>query len=196
MRRALYVTCALFSFVLSRCAPERSCCLIATPEINITGEKTVVERQIVGDYRELEEDAWAVSSVQTNVARFRGSPLPMGGDEVLYTAMKIREFNAEKVRRYKNDGAVGEAMDGYLAYRTDRRYEENIGLKEDLLRLVRDENDARRTLFERSLYLALKQKPDDRQIADVGLRFAEEQRALAARNHWIQEKSGRWVRKR
>jgi len=59
-----------------------SCIEITPPDINLTGERTVIERQVIGDYRELEKDAWIVSSVQTSVAHGRSQQMMQTGDEV------------------------------------------------------------------------------------------------------------------
>jgi uncharacterized protein YdbL (DUF1318 family) len=182
----------------SGCASSRipSCLEIVVPEINMTGEKTVIERQIVGDYRELEKDAWMVSSVKTTVERAKGAPVEVEGDEVLYRAMKVREFNDDKIRLYKNEGVVGEAGTGYLVYMPVKKYDSDQDLRNRLQKILEDENGARRSIFERSVMKSGVEKPDADQVAAFGVRFAEEQSALAQKNDWIQDRNGRWVRKK
>ena len=58
-------------FLITGCASSSSCISIVPPPVNLTGEKTSVERQIVGDYEEIEKDAWAISSVKTSVSDTR-----------------------------------------------------------------------------------------------------------------------------
>lgn len=172
-----------------------SCIEIVPPEIQLTGEKTVIERQMVGDYRELEKDAWMVSSAKTNVGKSKGSPMS-GGDELLFKAMRVREFNADKIRGYKDEGALGEGANGLVAYVQNKKYEASPSLKALLIRVIEDENAARRQIFERSLTKSAKEKATDEQIQAFGKMFAQEQTALAIKNDWIQEKSGQWVRKK
>ncbi|HDP81185.1 MAG TPA: DUF1318 domain-containing protein [Spirochaetes bacterium] len=178
------------------CAGIPSCLEISPPDIHLTGEKTVIERQMVGEYRELEDDAWVIASVKTGVGDAKGVPPVIGGDDVLFRAMKIREFNANKIRRYKDEGAVGEAANGLAAYITHRDYERDAEAKKILMRVLNDENAARGAIFRRSLEKAGKEKPDEARIGLFGARFAEEQRALARKNDWVQEKSGQWVKKK
>lgn len=178
------------------CAGFPSCLEISSPDIHLTGEKTVIERQMVGEYRELEKDAWIIASVKTGVGDAKGAPPVLGGDEVLFRAMKIREFNSDKLRRYKDQGALGEGSTGLIAYISHRTYEQDGEAKKLLMRVVEDENNARRTIFRRSLEKAGIEKPGGEAIEAFGARFAEEQRALARRNDWIQEKTGQWVRKK
>ncbi|MCU0843866.1 MAG: YdbL family protein [Spirochaetes bacterium] len=202
-RLCLIAVLVALSAVLSACASGKSCladvpsCLeISPPDIHLTGEKTVIERQIVGDYRELERDAWIVSSVKTDVARSRGPAVVMGGDEALLRAVKIREFNEEKIRTYKDDGAVGEANSGMVAYMSQKKYDSDAALKAALMRVLEDENAARRTIFERSVARAGSGEPASRDVVTFGAAFAEEQAALARKNDWIQNTTGKWVRKK
>ena len=96
-------------------------CIISPPAVRLTGEKTLVENQVIGEYREIEPDSWAVSSVKTGVQRQKGSSV--AGDEVIFEAMKIRELNAERIRSYKSEGSLGETAAGLVAYRPLDRYE-------------------------------------------------------------------------
>lgn len=173
-----------------------SCITIEIPTPTITGEKTVIERQIVGDYRELEKDAWMLSSVKTNIQRKRGTASIIGGDRILFRAMKIREFHLDKIREYKNNGAIGEGNHGYIVYRQVSRYEQDRDLKGILLRVIGEENRARKIIFRRSLERSGIEKPGEKEMIGFGRIFAKEQRALAQTHDWIQEESGSWVRKK
>jgi uncharacterized protein YdbL (DUF1318 family) len=200
MRTYRHHAAAAFASAVMLCGcagmSDRSCCLIAAPEIHITGEKTVIERQIVGDYRELESDAWVISSVKTDVQKSKGSAILPGGDEVLFRAMKVREYNEGYIRAYKDEGALGEAYTGYVAYREHRKYEGEPEEKARLQRVLLDENEARKTIFERSLALSGDAKPSAGKVAAFGAQFAGEQAALAKKGDWLQEKSGRWMQKK
>jgi lipopolysaccharide export LptBFGC system permease protein LptF len=182
-------TVLIFSTVLA-------CVTIEIPTPTITGEKTVIERQIVGDYRELEKDAWILSSVKTNIQRKSGTASIIGGDRILFRAMKIREFHMDKIRNYKNSGAMGEGNDGYIVYRQVSGYEKDRDLKGILLRVVEEENRARKDIFRRSLVRSGIETPGEKEMTDFGRIFAKEQRALAQINDWIQEENGSWVRKK
>jgi hypothetical protein len=170
------------------------CCTIAPPEINMTGEKTVIERQIVGDYRELEKDAWIISSVRTNVQKKKGEQKAV--DEVFFKAMRAREEVSGKLRGYKDEGALGEGNDGYIKLMSLPKYESDQKLKEMLTKTADAENSARKTIFERTAVKSGIKAPKKSDIEPVGIRFADEQRALAKKNDWVQEKSGKWDRKK
>ena len=146
-------------YFITGCTSGPSCISITPPRVNITTEKTVIERQIIGEYKELEKDAWTISSART-LARgdVTGTTL-MGSDKELFIAMKVREFHLDRIRKYKNEGVLGEAMTGMIVYRPLKKYESNGIEKGILLKITTNENRARTTLFTRSLFLLHEKKP-------------------------------------
>ena len=170
-------------------------CVIAPPEIRLTGEKTLVENQIIGEYREIEDDAWSVSSVKTGVQRQQGARL-LSGDDKFVEAMKIRELNAPLVRAYKNEGSVGESAEGFLSYMKIDKYEKDRESRGALKTLIDDENRARRTVFERSLVSTGTTNPTGSDIALMGRKFAVDEQSRSLVNDWIQGSNGKWQRKK
>jgi len=161
----------------------------------MTGQKTVIERQIVGDYEELEKDSWIVSSVKTTVQEPRGSSTPATADRELFMAMKLRDFHMEKIRDYKDEGAIGEANSGLIAYRDLKKYEDSRLDKIKLMKVINKENDARKIIFERTLLQLNKKQPTREEINNFAALFAMEQMQKAKKDDWIQDNTGRWVRK-
>lgn len=194
MRYMPVLLCGII-FIFWGCSSSSSCISIVPPAVNLTGEKTSVERQIVGDYEEIEKDAWTVSSVKTASGRSQSGGGTMVSDPELLSALKTREFHKGKIRSYKDAGALGEDYNGLLAYRPADRYEGNKAEKDILFSLISGENDARRTIFTRSLVLQGKEKPGEEDVRLFARLFAEEQSRNARKNDWIQESSGKWKRK-
>ena len=188
------VLCGIIA-VFWGCSSSSSCISIVPPAVNLTGEKTSVERQIVGDYEEIEKDAWAVSSVKTASGSAQSGGGIMVGDQELLSALKIREFHRAKIRLYKDAGAVGEDYNGLLAYRPLEKYEGNKAEKDILFEVIANENGARRTIFIRSLVVQGKEKPGEEDVRIFARAFADEQSHNARKNDWIQEASGKWKRK-
>jgi len=180
--------------IYTGCSSGPSCITVVPPTISLTGEKTVIERQIVGEYRELEEDAWSISSVKTTTGRSL-SQGQISGDPEIVKAVKLRDYNSEKLSAYKREGAIGEASNGYVAYREMRKYETSPDLKKALILVVDEENRARKIIFSRSLFNIDGTEPDKGKLDNFGRLFAEEQRAVAEKGDWIQDNSGRWTRK-
>lgn len=179
----------------SGCSSFPSCCVISPPRVSLTGDKTIIERQIVGDYKELEKDAWAVSSSKTTVSGTDTGSTVSAADPEIFRAMKIREYNDEKIRGYKNDGALGETNSGYVQYISADKYQADKEGREAINRLIVEENSARRLIFTRTLMNMNKIAPSADHIDAFGKLFAEEQRAAARKNDWVQDKSGRWIKK-
>ena len=192
MRHYMMILIAFAAALTASCSARAipSCIEVAPPEIHITSQKTVIERQIVGDYRELEKDAWIISSVRTNLYA-PGSDR----DRELFESMAARDANSEKIRAYKDEGALGEGGDGYLHYIGTPRYQEDARRKKQLADVIQQENQARKAIFRRLLVRAGKASPSDGDIGAFGRRFAEEQRAFAKEKDYIQDNTGKWVRK-
>ncbi|MCP4136257.1 MAG: YdbL family protein [bacterium] len=186
---------SIIFYGLTGCSSAPSCLRVAPPTINLTGQKTAVERQIVGDYKELEKDAWAVSSVKSTVQKSKGGDATAGGDPELFKALKVREFHKEKIREYKTEGALGETNTGYVKYMKVSKYEKNGVEKDELLTVIKNENMARKKIFERVLFVTKKKEPLEGDINAYGRLFAEEQRNIAEKSDWVQKKSGAWGRK-
>ena len=189
------ISIPLACLILTGCKSTPSCLSIVPPEINLTGEKTVIERQIIGDYMELEKDAWTVSSIRTTIenkdAVSRGK-----GDPAVIKAINARESRSGSLREYKSEGAVGEANTGFVAYISNSRYESSPELKKSLLKLIEDENTARRDIFIKSLEGGDKRTPGENEIESFGRMFADEQRGFAKKGDWVQENSGKWIRRK
>ena len=196
MRKFYLAVIILSIYFCQGCASTPSCCLISVPKINLTGQRTVIERQIVGDYKEIEEDAWATSSLQTTVQQSKSKKTAAGGDRELFAAMKIREYHKDRIREYKNEGVIGESFTGYIEYRSVKKYDKDKVLKRRLNSLIKEENYARTTIFKRQYYSANKKEANKLQYKMWGgTYFSKEQEKKSAKGDWLKRKSGRWVQK-
>jgi len=173
------------------CATAPSCLIIAPPAIVMTGPKTVIERQIIGEYRELDENSWMVSSVKT----FSQGDATDRIDPQLLAAFTVRSRLSDSILAYKREGVVGEANTGFIAYIPSDIYERNAARRTELLNVVREENAARNTIFRRSLFLSKNAEPTQAEIDAFGRSFAQEQAARASRGEMIQDRNGTWRRK-
>ena len=191
----IVITAVAAAFFTAGCSSTPSCLSIVPPNVNMTGEKTVIERQIVGDYMELEKDAWTVSSVKTAVAKKSVSG-KIAGDPELLKHIKVREFHSDKIKEYKTEGAIGETSTGLIKYMETNKYESSPAEKKILLILIEEENKARQEIFSRSVLVSKGSEPSRGEIDSFAKAFAEEQRGLASKDEWIQENSGKWIRKK
>lgn len=190
-----FLTLAAAVYSSAGCKSTPSCVSVVPPSLNLTSEKTAVERQIIGDYMELEKDAWVISSVKTPHSSGR-TKADITGDPELLKAEKVRSFHAERLAAYKSEGAAGEGSDGFAAYIQSEKYESDPAQKKILLAVLDEENMARKIIFRRSLLAMNNVEPSADEIRAFGKIFADEQRVLAARGEWVQENSGKWVKKK
>ncbi len=166
-----------------------SCIEIHPPAINITGEKTALERQLIGEYREIEKDAWVTSTVMVPSKGDRHAIVTV--DESMRKAIQMRELNADRIRQYKDMGIVGEMYNGYLAI-VDEKKLQSMKDNASIRLLVNDENNARQIIFIKS---SNSKDAKDPGAIQFGYDFAKEQHAKAKKGDWIQKEDGRWVKK-
>lgn len=191
----IIITVAVSIAFFIKCSSAPSCINIVPPDVVLTGEKTVVERHLVGDYMELEKDAWTISSVKTAVAK-KSTSGKIAGDPELLKYIKVREFHNDKIKEYKAEGAIGETSTGLIKYMETKKYESSPAEKKILMVLIEEENKARQEIFSRSVLISKGREPGKGEIESFAKDFAEEQRSLAAKDEWIQENSGKWIRKK
>jgi uncharacterized protein YdbL (DUF1318 family) len=189
----LIISSITYTFI--GCSSIPSCCVIAPPKIHMTGGKTVIERQIVGDFKELEDNSWIISSVKTTGQNSEGAALDRTGDIELFKAMKIRNFHKYKIRSYKDQKVIGEGNNGLIKYMKIKKYEKDKHSRNILLKLIKNENQARKIIFTRSLIKIKGKVPEKKDMEAFGKIFAEEQIALSKKNDWVQNVNGRWVKK-
>ena len=174
----------------SGCIQDMPSCLeIYPPAINITGEKTALERQLIGEYHELEQDAWVTSTVMTPSKGNRKAVV--NADDELLNAIQIRELNSDTIRLYKDKELIGEQNNGYIAIVDEKKLQ---SLQEaDVIRtVVQQENNARSIIFVKSSGAT---KSNEAKAMQFAVEFAKEQHAKAKKGDWIQNNDGRWVKK-
>jgi uncharacterized protein YdbL (DUF1318 family) len=174
----------------SGCIQDMPSCLeIYPPAINITGEKTALERQLIGEYHELEQDAWVTSTVMTPSKGNRKAVI--NADEELMNAIQIRELNSDIIRLYKDRGLIGEQNNGYIAI-VDEKKLQSLQESDAIRTIVQQENNARSIIFVKSSGAT---KSNETKAIQFAVEFAKEQHAKAKKGDWIQNNDGRWVKK-
>ena len=126
-----------------------SSCSIKLPDIKITGEKTALENQILGEYKKIKEDVWLIASERSSVKL----TIPVDNSKVL-KAVRDRLFYKDDITEYKIKGVVGEKRNGLIAIIENKNY---LGLTNDEKKLVDKilikDNEARTIILSRILEL-------------------------------------------
>lgn len=161
-------------------------CSLQAPEIKVTGERSLLEKQVLGSYQSFGRDLWMATSL-------RGLPDSMatGGErENLLKAIRRRRFNRDDRLRLLAGGWLGETSGGLLVERADGLAPPPDAERELLARLMRQENQDRATLLAR-----LERLHPEQGRAELARIFAGIQMDEAPKGAWVQAVQGEWTRK-
>ena len=165
-------------------------CSIKTPEVSITGEKTALEEQVLGDYRQIESDAWVIASTR---AAGSGSSGGKGRQQIL-AATQNRKFNKDEVDEFKKDKTLGENNQGYLEVLYSDKYDTNTIYRKMVDQLLAEENRDRKIIYEQIMAaqnISSQEKRDKIQIV-----FAKQNAKESASGTMVQDDEGNWVEKK
>lgn len=165
-------------------------------DLFVVGEQTSLEKQVLGTYNSLGENLLVYSSVRgvSEDGTLKTPPPSTDSQQATYMAMRNREYNRDDVEEILRAGIAGETNSGLLVLRAEAAGQTVAALsREDVERVVAEENRDRQTILER----LVKTTPgvDDDSRGDVEWIFAGLNRDLAPDNAWVQTRGGEWVRK-
>jgi len=185
-------------------------CSIKPPEVTITGEKTALERQLLGEHKKLPEEIWSIGAVSTS------SLVPPSESDSLrrsifgeaettlvrsYSPERLRYlraeasrvFNRDDIDDFKKEGIVGENSCGYLEVVDSAKLRADSTLAVLVHGVVSEENQSRRVLVE--WYISLRQDLTEEDLPQVEASFAQRNRESAKPGELIQDEEGSWRRK-
>ena len=182
--------------LFTSCGKAINCCIIQPPPINVTSERTSLENQIMGTYREIREDVWLVSSSQTveglkiSTSTNTNIKQEFSVDYKVIKALETIEYDKEIIKEYKTKRYIGENNQGLLEYIENNTMESHPAEKQKLFENKNEVNDARQVLM-----LEVINKNENLTIDDfdqVKKTFADMYRKQALKNEWIQDSEGKW----
>ena len=179
-----------FAYMLGLCLAFASGCTVKTPEVTFTSERTALEKQILGSYRTIEEDAWMISSVRSGDAR--EIAVPESKRRVL-EAFANRKYNADDIEDFKKDNVVGENNRGLLTIKSTSRYDEDPEYKSLVERIVDEENRDREIIMARIVEINSAINPLDHEA--VARVFAQMNQDASPKGTLIQREDDSWVKK-
>ena len=166
-------------------------CSVKAPEVNITGEKTALENQVIGTYQQIEEDVWTLTSVRS--ANSVKKPKMSTGKKRVLEAVQGRKFNKDDIDEFLRDGLVGENNQGLLEIRNSEKLGKDPELKNRVTKIVEKENGFRKIIMDR--ILLLNEKAAEAGEGNVAKIFARINQDNATDGGWIQKENGGWVKK-
>lgn len=166
-------------------------CSIKAPEVRVTGEKTALEREVIGTYHQMEEDTWMIASTRATKGE-REVKISPEKQRVL-EALQRQKFNKDDVDEFKKKGYVGENSEGLLEIRqSDELIEEGESLKL-IQAIVEEENEDRETVVDRVIELNQSLKNAVRK--NILVIFAQMYQENSPVGTWIQRQFGEWEKK-
>jgi uncharacterized protein YdbL (DUF1318 family) len=168
-------------------------CSIKAPEVRLTGEKTSLEKEILGTYHQMREDTWMVASTRGAIEKTPSTDVMSPEKKHSLDALREQEFNKDDVEEFKQKGYVGETNEGRLSLRPSEelsRIPETAKLVDEI---VQEENADRQIIIDRVVELndALKRAVPK----DVSAVFAKMYQENSPAGAWIQKQDGSWIKK-
>jgi len=164
-------------------------CSVKAPELNVTGEKTALENQVLGSYQQIENDSWLIAS-----ARAVGTPsarLLSGNKKEVMEAVQNRKFNKDEVDELKAGKVVGENNRGLLQTLPNTRYDGDPEYRFYVDQIVSEENNDRLVIYERVLSVN-QNTAENTQANEI---FAKLNFDNSPAGTMIQNPDGSWVEK-
>ena len=166
-------------------------CTIIAPTLDITGEKTAFENQVLGSYTKLEQDLEIYSSQRTVGAKKQSGVSAQQAS--VYMAMQNQAYNRDDLHEVMRNQLAGEDSRGFVELlpkyeRADSLVRAKVGM------LVEQENKNREVIYQRLIKInALNQQYQDSTVYNI---FAEKNRENAVSGTMMQMPDGTWVEKK
>ena len=179
----------LFSFLAG--------CTIRPPDVNITSEKTALEKQMFGDKVKITNDPSsliAVWSVLDGSSLEVDDEYDMAGYKDEYYKRKLmlaqvrRRTMLEFINELKRQGVVGESRDGRLTVMVD-----SIPQTDPVNRIVESENSDRDIILE--FYCESRGIEGELEKTAVKNEFAQVTSRISPDSTWIEDYDGNWAKK-
>ncbi len=196
----------------------QGCCSIVIPPVTLTGSKTAIEKQIVGEQEDLEKDIWLLASAKTAQNVQEGST--RDGETVvppdvslMYEALMILDAYSDSLAGLKKDGVVGESNKGEiinlfgvsaitLSDKLKAKYNPELENELDegkpyrtLISTVSEVNRARGMMIDAYIGQQLRLGSNPATRDELMKMQADRFRTAAISGEYIQSDSGDWTRK-
>lgn len=160
-----------------------------TFNFEVTTPRTALENQVMGSYKELEDDLILVSSVRAGAKQAKVDMTP--GRRRALDARENQEFNRDDIDELKDKGVIGETSGGVVAMLPKAAGEaKDVHLAQVLVAEEnRDREDIWKRIIEANENLSAKDLPEVRRT------YAKLQRDTARAGQWVQDEGGNWVKK-
>ena len=163
-----------------------------TFNFDLTSQRTALENQIMGSYRELDDELILMSTV-----RGAGGPLREVGSKErgdILLRRRNQQFNRDDIDEFKDRGLIGETNKGLVAVLMTHQTRVFSSNEAHLAaQLVAEENKDRKAIW---LYIIAKSRGlDTEDLPRVAKAYSEMQHKELSIGHWYQDNAGIWRNK-
>lgn len=166
-------------------------------EFEVESQRTVLEKQILGAYEEIDDDLIMVSSVRAvdeegNTKKIKLTAL----EERALKARQNQQFNQDDLKELLDKEIIGEKNNGLIALLPKNKGKSSKSKKADLdlaELIVAEENSDRRVVWQRVV-----EKSPDLEGKDMGLiqdNFHKQRLEKLEKGHWYESSDDKWVQK-
>jgi hypothetical protein len=166
-------------------------CAIRAPEVHVTGEKTALEREVVGTYHEMEEDTWMIAS--TRSTKGEGDVKISPEKQKVFEALREQKFNKDDIEEFKKKGYIGEDNRGLIQIRPSTELESDTQTMNLIQIIISEENRDRGIIMNRVIELNDSLKKSNQQ--EILIIFARMNQENSPKGTWIQQGDGGWEKK-
>lgn len=165
-----------------------------TFKFDVTGQRTALENQVMGAYKELDDDVILASSVRAPDPKAAIPKLSAERAKAV-DARQNQMFNRDDIEELKDKEILGEAADGSLVMLPGSVVSGNPSPQDAKLaaQLVVEENQDRATVWQR--VIDSNENLDAANLPEVRKTYAKLQRDQAAPEQWVQDEAGTWRKK-
>ena len=184
MKKYLVILCLIFCISCSIFSPR------AKIEINIVGEKTSLENQILGNYNFLGKDKFIVTSVRTipdDLNKISDSK------KRSFFAYQNRIYNRDDYERFMDMRIIGETNNGYIEIINEKYLNENPGIEKFVKKLIEEENRDRKIIYQRITQITEGLTSED--LRKVEETFTKKYREQSKKGWYYQNMEGNWIQK-
>lgn len=161
----------------------------------VVGERTSLEKQVLGNYRALNADFESFGSVRgvDEFGQLRQPPPVTDSKRAAVLAMQNRSYNRDDVTDFLRAGFVGENNRGTLTLFDEALGAEPPARRDFIRAVVAEENEDRETLIRRLIETTPGVRPEDHER--VRSLFASLNRDTAPRGSRVQREDDTWSAK-
>lgn len=177
-----------------------SSCTVKPPEITVTGEKTILERQLLGEY-ELSPKSIFLPAVSGGIYAIDladttgGVPSPdieVQSDRKEYLiALANHRFNIDDIEAFKDLGVIGENNRGYLHLFEEKTSQLSAADDAVLKAVVEEENRGRRIIMLR--VIKLRAELSEENLPEIEEIFAQRSIEDEKPGRFVQTESNEWT---